>query len=121
LFSHQLRAAGYRIVVADEKYSVEHHFDPSRLQRQAWLGIAERVGRSGAYVNWHWFHDSHRWIGLKKHWMGLKLAAYRARHRSQLGPEGMSPMELRLVQHYHFLDQLRIERQQPPKYPRRDS
>ncbi len=56
LFSWRLREAGFRLVTALDT-SVEHHFDLSRLTRRTLLHMAERMGRSEAYVSYHWHQD----------------------------------------------------------------
>ena len=56
IFSWRLVEAGLRLVPVPD-ISVEHHFDLSRLTRRTLLGLAERMGRSEAYVNHHWHHD----------------------------------------------------------------
>jgi GT2 family glycosyltransferase len=57
LFSLQIRHAGLRLGTAPAA-EVEHHFEPSRLQRGAFLKRAQAEGRSSAYVAWHWKHES---------------------------------------------------------------
>ncbi len=53
LFALRLLAAGFRIKTAFG-VSVEHHFDLSRLTRGTLLDMAARMGRSAAYVDYHW-------------------------------------------------------------------
>lgn len=53
LFAYRLIAAGFRIKTAFD-VSVEHHFDLSRLARGTLLNMAARMGRSAAYVDYHW-------------------------------------------------------------------
>jgi glycosyltransferase involved in cell wall biosynthesis len=52
LFALRLHRAGFRIAPAFD-VEVEHHFDPSRLSRDAFLSAAKRLGRSMAYVHAH--------------------------------------------------------------------
>ena len=56
IFSWRLTEAGLRMAPAPDVW-VEHHFDFSRLTRPTILGMAERMGRSEAYVSYHWHHD----------------------------------------------------------------
>lgn len=56
LFAYQLREAGFRLVTRFETM-VEHHFDPKRLTRTNMLEAARRMGRSKAYVLYHWRHE----------------------------------------------------------------
>ena len=53
LFSLTLKQAGFRLVAAPD-ISAEHHFDLSRLTRPTLLSMAERMGKSEAYVVYHW-------------------------------------------------------------------
>ena len=53
LFAYRLIDAGWRIKTA-LNVSVEHHFDLSRLTRKTLLSMAARMGRSAAYVDYHW-------------------------------------------------------------------
>ena len=64
LFAHQLLHAGYRLQPRLD-VMVEHHFDVSRLNRASMLLIAQRAGRSLAYVWHHWEHRSLRWPFLR--------------------------------------------------------
>jgi hypothetical protein len=55
LFSEQLAAAGYGIV-PQPKVAVEHHFDEARLEPKSFRQMARKLGRSHAYVAYHWRH-----------------------------------------------------------------
>lgn len=55
LYGWQLLQLGYRKVNRLEP-EIEHHFDGSRLDRARLIQIAERHGRSEAYVEHHWQH-----------------------------------------------------------------
>ena len=59
IFSWRLKEAGLRMVPAPD-VRVEHHFDFSRLTRATILKMAERMGRSEAYISYHWCHDPGR-------------------------------------------------------------
>jgi glycosyltransferase involved in cell wall biosynthesis len=64
LFSKQLKEAGYRIAGLFD-VPVEHHFDLSRLTKTGLLDSARKMGRSAAYLEYHWTHHSPRRVRLK--------------------------------------------------------
>ena len=115
LFSFQLRVAGYRIVSA-YRCSVEHHFDPSRLERKSMLARARIEGRSWAYIVRHWKHESEpsparRWVILS-----LKFQVKRWIRPRWTAAEGAPAWQLSDLQHLHYLRQYLHERRLPPKY-----
>jgi len=55
LFSWQLVEAGYGIKMVAET-AVEHHFDESRLTRDAFVRAAIDRGKSLSYIQYHWLH-----------------------------------------------------------------
>ena len=55
LFSLQVVEAGGQIADAYDTL-VEHHPDPSRITPAAFVEWADRLGRSDAYVEYHWRH-----------------------------------------------------------------
>jgi len=55
-FAERLYRAGFTIAPAFD-VEVEHHFDPSRLKRAAWKQAARKLGRSQAYIHYHWRHE----------------------------------------------------------------
>jgi glycosyltransferase involved in cell wall biosynthesis len=55
LFSFQLRQAGFRLTTRFET-AVEHHVHPSRLSRKNMTLAAGQMGRSKAYIAYHWHH-----------------------------------------------------------------
>ena len=57
LFARQLRRAGYTIRSAFD-VAVEHHFECDRLRPDSVKAVAEKMGRSTAYVAYHWEHAS---------------------------------------------------------------
>jgi glucosyl-dolichyl phosphate glucuronosyltransferase len=77
LFAMQLLEAGYRIHDRRDLH-VEHHCDPSRLDRESWLSAAEKFGVSHAYIGHHWEHWGCRFGPLKLLRENLRLAACRA-------------------------------------------
>lgn len=57
LFVMQIRAAGYRLQMVHDA-SVEHFFDPARLQSKSIIKAARNLGRSEAYVHYRWKRGS---------------------------------------------------------------
>jgi glycosyltransferase involved in cell wall biosynthesis len=55
LFAWQMIDTGHRLVGVPDA-AVTHEFDVSRLDNAAILRMAHRIGRSDAYVDWHWLH-----------------------------------------------------------------
>ena len=64
LFSWQLQAAGLRLGSA-LNVVVEHHPDPSRMSRTALLETQRKYGRSLAYIEHHWRHNTIKFPGLR--------------------------------------------------------
>ena len=62
LFSLRLQSDGCRIAFAPNAV-VEHHFDLSRVNRTYFLSLAEKMGRSEAYLAYHWFNKADSWCG----------------------------------------------------------
>ena len=117
VFSWRLVEAGFRLAGALD-VNVRHHFDPSRLTRQTLLSMAERMGKSEAYVNYHWQQDG-AFVGHAKIWRAwaLLLAARLARPWDLL--TGKPPVwELQRVQTLAFWRQLALLNGTPRKYRR---
>jgi len=114
LFAWQLIDAGYRLVgVPDAK--VAHEFDVSRLDAAAILHMARRIGRSDAYVEWHWLHlPPKRLLMLRK----LKTIVKRRLERLfRIGPR-VSESEFREAWSLAYYDELSQCMRQPRKYHR---
>ena len=123
LFAWQLREAGFRIVPAFD-VAVIHHFDESRLSRTSYLEAAEQVGRSYAYIEYHWKHKS------ADHWSHprapfpllnfvkrrLRLAYWRLLRRSDCQPVGLAEWEFFLVMNVYSIKQYLHERSKPRNY-----
>ncbi len=73
LFWHQLVAAGFRCV-GRPNVILEHHFAETRLGHQGFEEIARKLGRSWAYMYFHWEHGRIR-CAVPRLWM------YRILHR----------------------------------------
>jgi hypothetical protein len=113
LFSWQLKAAGFRLRGVFDN-PIEHHFNPSRLSRAAFLAAARVQGRCHAYVNYHW-HHAWRPSGRE----ALKEVGQLAKLRLLRDPppdEGIDEMELRLVARIHEAVQWFIESRRPRRY-----
>jgi glycosyltransferase involved in cell wall biosynthesis len=116
LLDRQIRFKGGRVRFASGAI-VEHHFDPKRLERPAWIRHAKASGNSNAYIFHHWKRGSVRW-----------LAARRAKRAIQIGlctlsgwgrRETDSPIDAReiaQINYLAFLEQLGIQRKTVPKY-----
>ena len=118
LFCFQMLEEGYKIVPAP-LVLVEHHFEPSRLQRQAWLKHAETSGRSQAYVHYHWNHKGIKLPILQLLLWHSALLLFRATHPPRdPNTEGCHRYEMRIVQNISFIKQYLIERKRPQKYQR---
>lgn len=71
LYYYRMRQLGFnKLNILD--IQVEHHFDPSRLSRAALLNLAERKGRSLAYIDCHWNHLYQKWSMLRLVTLWLK-------------------------------------------------
>jgi glucosyl-dolichyl phosphate glucuronosyltransferase len=117
LFAQQLLSAGFKILDRTELW-VEHHFDPSRLSRESWLGAAEKHGASHAYLGHHWEHWGYRLGRLRLMQAKRKLARWRANNLDKMGSEGCSPEELQLAYHLATLRGHRLVHRQRRKYER---
>jgi glycosyltransferase involved in cell wall biosynthesis len=95
LFASQLIEAGYRIIGRQET-CVEHHFEPTRLLRDAWIEAARKRGRSQAYRGHHWEHWGSRSLQPRLLLAYLRLQYWRLRHRGTTSLEGAPAQELKL-------------------------
>lgn len=118
LFCFHMLEAGYKIVAAP-LVLVEHHFEPSRLQRQAWLRHAETSGRSQAYVHHHWDHKGIKLPRLQLLLWHAALTLFRAAHPPRNpNSEGCHRYEMRMLQNINFIRQYLVERKRPRRYQR---
>ncbi len=116
LWSLRLLAAGFRIAAAGPESTVAHHFDRTRLTRGALLSLAERMGRSNAWVDHHWYqHESppkatKRWRARGMLWISRALTPWR-------GWQGAAPRwELQRVETLAYLEGLTEYAGQERKY-----
>jgi glycosyltransferase involved in cell wall biosynthesis len=114
LFASQLLQAGYRII-GRQDVCVEHHFDPQRLQRSAWLSTARKRGRSQAYRGHHWEHWGSRWVRPRLVAALARLALWRLRHPAPAA-EGCPEQELKLEFECALLHGHLRERHRPRNY-----
>ena len=56
LFFYKFKIGGYTVGHVPEA-GIEHHFEPSRLLRKAWLRSGVIGGESLAYIDYHWAHE----------------------------------------------------------------
>ncbi len=61
LYGWQSISAGFRKLNVLH-VEVEHHFDSARLSRSGLLELADRKGRSAAYIDFHWKHSEEKWV-----------------------------------------------------------
>lgn len=113
LFSLMLAAAGYRIAGV-EGGEVEHCFDESRLQREAMVRQARAMGRSYAYVAYHWHHWPARPLGPHYWRMKASLAAKRLVRRPPA--DHLPEWEWKAVEAIAFAEMMASLRGTPRKY-----
>ena len=116
LFSQQLHQARYRIVAARDAL-VEHHLDPQRLSRAAFVTAAAARGRTLAYRRHHWEHETipQPRRRLRRRW--LRLCAERLAH-PRPPADGLPLPELWLREDVALLRQYLVERIRPRNYAR---
>ncbi|HET8654365.1 MAG TPA: glycosyltransferase family 2 protein [Longimicrobiaceae bacterium] len=128
LFAWQLARAGFSIGRV-EGPAVEHWCDEDRLLRPAYLDAARKLGRSYAYIWYHWLHTSR--LGLEgrsplglvraRETARLRLWRWRLRHPSLAAArEGITRAEFHLVLNHAYIQQFMKEYREPRRY-RRDS
>ena len=118
LWSWRLMAAGFRLVGAPPGISVEHHFDRARLARATLLAMAGRMGRSAAWVDYHWEGSEAR-VPAARRWRawGL-LAVYQVLSPWRRWQEDAPTWELQRVQTRAYLEELHSFAGQERKYRR---
>ena len=123
-FADRLVKAGYQIGNALD-VEVEHHCSPERLKRESYIAAAEKLGRSMAYIHYHWRHrekpftDSPAHTHLALLALRTKLWVKRAVHPSYVATEeGFASWENYYVREIAYLEQSLIERRRPRRYPK---
>lgn len=114
---------GYR-VHPEPDVKVEHHFDPDRLTTPSLENALQGLGRSQAYLRYHWRHDdpvTHE--SALQTW--LRIVMLRAKgalkgllHRSRADGEALPTWRSYYVRQEAYLRQSLIERRRPQKYDR---
>jgi glycosyltransferase involved in cell wall biosynthesis len=119
LFARQLIRAGFRIAPAFGA-SVEHHFDARRLAYPSWIRAMRNLGRSWAYLDYHWEHKRLRSPLLSAAKRPLRLRYWRVKRRLEWPyAEGAPEWESRVEMDIHYLRQYLRERRRPPRYEKR--
>jgi len=116
LLECQIRARGGRIQFV-EGAVVEHHLDPKRLERPAWIRRAKASGRSNAYISHHWHRGSKPLLALRRAKKTIQFGLCTL--SGWLRRKGGAPIdcrEMELIYHLAFLKQFGIERRTDPKY-----
>ena len=112
LFSFQLRDAGFRMISAFD-VAVEHHCDPDRISRESYLAYAEKVGRSEAYIDYHWRQQSAvpvlRTCAELVRKYGALVKRRLTRYRDLAEKEGVPLWEYRLLMEVYYRLQLLAE------------
>jgi glycosyltransferase involved in cell wall biosynthesis len=111
LFSLQLQDAGFRLVAAFD-VAVEHNCSPDRLSRASYLNYVEKVGRSEAYIDYHWRGQSVQpvrlCLGLIRRYarlVGNRIVLY----RETQAQEGIPLWEFQLLMWIYYRRQLLAE------------
>jgi glycosyltransferase involved in cell wall biosynthesis len=117
-FGWQLKEAGFRLAAVGDA-PLLHYPGKERLLRRSWLSAAEKNGRSAAYVNHHWLHETiSPWRTYYR--LGRNLAQYlflrilKWRECSQ--KEGMPEWEMFMLERHHRLRHYLVERRRPCNY-----
>jgi len=115
LFAFQLIEAGYRLHGAWD-VQVEHHFDESRLTRQALKKRSLQAGSTNSYLWHHWIHADMSVPRVRLALSRVKILLTQLRHKGQVEPEGCSLQEAQLWEKAGFYNQYLIERSRPRNY-----
>jgi glycosyltransferase involved in cell wall biosynthesis len=116
LLELQIWAKGGRIRFV-EGATTEHHFDPKRLKRSAWIRHAKTSGRSNAYIFHHWKRGTMSLLPLRriKKTIELWFCTLSGLLRRKAGSP-IDSREIALINYLAFLKQLGIQRGTHPKY-----
>jgi glycosyltransferase involved in cell wall biosynthesis len=72
LIAFQLNRAGFRFCLRTS-IAVEHHFAPDRLKYPNWVRACNSLGRSSAYISYHWKHEDPSWPRTRLLYLKAKL------------------------------------------------
>jgi hypothetical protein len=115
LFCWQMLKAGFRLITRLE-VSVEHHFDLSRLNYARLLSIARSMGRSEAYVAYHWRGDGRPPSPLTLWRARLGLAGRRLLQPWARLRKAPADWEIHRVQTTAYLEEMTRLKSAPRKY-----
>lgn len=116
LFSEQLLHAGFKIGRAEES-RVIHWFQPDRLQRASMLKAAHNLGKSLAYMRYHWSHDEEEVpFAARARMMAKQKLEGLLKNKGDEGAD-VNEIDRATAQGYHA--QLQIEKQKPRHYEKR--
>lgn len=115
LFSMQIKQMGMKLGFS-ENAVVEHFFDPARLERSSFLNHAKALGQSGAYVAWHWSHETIRWASTSLKRFRCELMLKRVFRRQSLRQGGAPLWEMNLLSGIAFNRQYLIESKRRRNY-----
>lgn len=115
MFSWQLLAAGYKLVGALD-VAVEHHFDLTRLARENLMDLARKMGRSHAFVFYHWRHQRSRLAVPRLMLCHLRLCWKRCFYRGHDIAGGISDQALQLEYDLAFYREYAVQRRRQHKY-----
>lgn len=117
LFAYRLIDAGFRIKTAFD-VSVEHHFDLSRLTRKTLLDMAARMGRSAAYIDYHWNQGETALARPKVRRAAVLLMLERLKAPWRTLTQGLTGEETQRVQTLAYWRKLAELAGQPRRYQR---
>ncbi len=119
LFTLQLKEAGFKVRSRFD-IAVEHHFDTTRLTRSGMLSLAERMGRSDAYLHYHWLHMERT---RNPYWEFRRSAGLFARRLLALKScyinHKIIDWEIERVKEIAYFQQFEHERRHPRNYEKR--
>lgn len=116
LFSQQLKEAGFRLK-SNFNCIVEHHFDIQRATPNGLIQAARSMGRSYAFVYYHWEHMHYPLVLPRLLFALVRLNALRLLSRARhLDPNKITARQLRLEQAVAFCREYMAESGSERKY-----
>jgi GT2 family glycosyltransferase len=116
MFSWQLIAAGYKLVGALD-VAVEHHFDLTRLAWENVVDSARKMGRSHAFVFYHWRHLKSRLAVPRLMLCHLRRFWARCFGRANDASTGICDQALQMEYDLAFYSEYAVQRRRQHKYP----
>ncbi len=112
----QFLCAGFRLATA-LNVTVEHHFEEFRLQRKSFVALADKVGRSTAYVLYHWDHYGMTKAPARLMRERLCYLQWRLHNAGESRREfGIHPTEMNFLVEIAKYQQWKIESSRPRNY-----